>query len=71
MAEKDETRGLKALLRVNDPSIKLRKGDETNWKHKTAPLTPSQREINIILCSSENENPNFLQNVNQRKIEMS
>ena len=44
---KDETRGLKALLCVNRPSIKLRKGDETNWKHKTAHLTPSQREINI------------------------
>ena len=69
---KEETRGLKALLRVNRPSIKLRKGDETNWKHKTAPLTPSsQREINIKLCSSENENPHFLQNVNQRKDEMS
>ena len=63
---------MKALLRVNRPSIKLRKGDETNWKHKTAPLTPSsQREINIKLCSSENENPHLLQNGNQRKNEMS
>ena len=27
---------LKALLGVNRPSIELGKGDETNWKHKTA-----------------------------------
>ena len=39
---KNETLGLNALLRVNRPSIKLRKGDETNWKHKTAPLSLSQ-----------------------------